>query len=160
MVRQDAWEESTRSCDLVVVTCSDWRIWEEDLRQHLGWAPEGERRFDLLAFPGSVHDLVHGGEEVRTIIFGWMDKLVSYHLPETVLLIPHMHCAVYHAGHAFADDEQERQHLEKDIGAARELIVARYPRVTVLGYIAEIDRDARRLTGLSQTRFSVPPPIS
>lgn len=154
----DVIEENARSCDCVVLTCCDYRIWEEELRVHLARAHDARLRYDLLAVPGAIHRLVHGPEHKGLSLLEDLDLLISVHNPETVVVIPHMHCAVYHAARRFRDEEDERETLVGDIAQAQEVLLARFPRVRVQGYIAEIDLPQARLSRISRTRFSVPPP--
>lgn len=157
VTQEDIVEEHARSCEYIVLTCCDFRIWEEELRRHLAHYQAEHHSYDLIAVPGATHRLVHGPEHKRQALFEDLDLLISVHNPETVVLIPHTHCAVYHASRSFACAEEEREALTDDIAAAYDLLTARFPRIAVQGYIAQIDPQQRRMSGITRTRFSIPP---
>lgn len=150
-------ERHALSCDMVVVICCDWRIWEADLRSHLDRWRADRARYDLLTVPGGIHRLVHGPEHRSRTLLEDLDGLVAQGMPETIVMIQHTHCAVYRQERPDMDEAEEQEWLIDDIGEAWGMLDRRYPRISVQGYIAEVDVHAGRMRGLKHTRYSIPP---
>lgn len=132
-------EAIARTCDLTVVTCIDHRLHgtgrlHDALTREFG----SDVRYDFIALPGAIHRLVNEGTARREEFLGDLAFSIDLHDPETLVLVPHMECGVYHEQHAFSSLFEELSHLHGDFLAVCDLLRGRFPNLTVRGFVARI----------------------
>ncbi len=128
-------EHLALACDLTVIACMDFRLWNGTLERELHFVYGESATFDLLTPPGACHRLVRETGELREQLLDDLGMSVSLHQHETVAIVQHTDCGRY-SYMAFESEEIERVTLAQDIHAAARVIRRRYPNVTVEGFIA------------------------
>lgn len=139
-------------------------------------------KYDLLTAPGGCYRLVHEAEQPRVLRDGgegWegvteeytpqpddrssvvlddLGVLVGWCRSDTVVLVQHDGCRRYHAAMAFESSAAEYRVLVQDLKAAAQIIRGCFPKLHVLGYVAQIDA-ALGTTGLTKVHDSLDPAL-
>lgn len=132
-------EQLAHACDLMVLTCIDYRLQTNDsqmiwLRRLYG----NDRSFDLVTVPGSCHRLVREPASARSQLLDDIGVSVDLHQPERIAIVQHENCGRYHKSMNFPGWERERGILEMDLNQAVPHLHARFPNLEVHGLIARL----------------------
>lgn len=109
-------------CDALVVCCIDWRF-QKYLRQFTDEKMPG-KTFDLVGLAGATKNL--------ETIMSQVDISVRLHQIKEIILIHHEDCGAY-------GTESTLENHARDSRKAREVILARYPDLSVQLYYLHLD---------------------
>ncbi len=129
----------------LVINCMDFRLqaplveWAE--KMGLGG------RYDLLSVAGSAKDLA--GHIHREFLLKSVGVAVDLHKADEIHILHHEDCGAYGGKAAFASDEEESAVHRRDMEAARETILGRYPAVKVKLHYFKLTDSGPLATGLS-----------
>lgn len=115
-------------CDVLVVTCKDYRFqryFDEWIRDHIGYG-----NFDRVSYAGGVQNW--------ELIFGTVELAHTLHNINRVVFINHENCGAYGAA-----STPERH--AADLREARAATVTRFPHFTVDLYYAKLDGSFERI---------------
>lgn len=135
---------SNAVCRALVISCSDFRFVsaQRQARLDLGL----ENAYDLLARPGGVRQLVQPLSEAgRETIYEEIALLHRLHGFERILLMNHMTCGAYaDVWESGREADVHREHLLR----AKEILLGRYPGMSVEPYLSVIIDDAAVVTAV------------
>ena len=109
-------------CDALVVSCIDFRF-QKYIRTFLD-KNLADKTFDYVGFAG-------GSKDIDTIM-GQLKISVDLHTINQVVLMNHEECGAYGA-------ESTPERHAKDLKHAREIILAKYPQLTIQTYYLHLD---------------------
>lgn len=128
---------SEANCRALVISCSDFRFVsaQRQARLDLGL----ENAYDLVARPGGVRQIVlPTSEAARVTMEEEIALLYDLHDFQRILLMNHMNCGMYQdLASSQIEESVHREHL----GAAREILAARYPGLAIETYLSTIVGD-------------------
>lgn len=120
-------------CKFAVVTCEDFRLHQRKYGGNIigRFIQSLGEDCDLITRGGCIQDLVRPKPGFADSLFRDLEVSVKLHHAEKIYLIGHEDCGAY--GHfQFAAREVELAQHFADLQAAKQLIEARFPGVTVV----------------------------
>lgn len=123
------------SCEAVVLSCIDFRFWEETadfVRTELGI-----KSFDFPSLPGAAKAINEcTGEDIS-------EKCISVpcdlHHVKKIVVINHQDCGAYGGSAKFnGDEEMEQKFHEDELKKAKEKILAKYPDKEIILIYAKL----------------------
>ena len=128
----------TDQSHVVVIHCSDPRY--QPHFQYFLYSGLGLNRYGLIAIPGGPEHLSPSerSDALRSQGAAWFDFMSKLMDAERCILIGHADCRWYIANHIESDESRLKDHVRRDLLAAREGIRRRFPNVKVELYFAEI----------------------
>ena len=141
---------------VLVIHCSDPRYqphFQNFVRDGLGLTHYG-----LIAIPGGV-ELLSPSETSDTLRsqgatwFDFMSKLMN---AERCILIGHADCRWYVQSGIEPDEGRLKEHVTRDLDAARDEICRRFPGVNVELYFAELEEQRASFTALAEPALTSP----
>ena len=140
-------DQERRRCTHLLFTCSDYRLHgSENLARYIPSILDTAGGYDVIAVPGANFGLLHGDEAEQQLIMGWLSLLVDLHASETILLVPHLNCARYHAAGTMSREEDAT--LVTDLRRTKALLRERFPRLVIVTAIARVDET--RMVGIDR----------
>ena len=67
--------------------------------------------------------------------------MIQLHSPETIALIQHEQCGVYHNEFKFVDWQEECEILKQDLQYAKSQLKEEFPGIRVRGFVARFELD-------------------
>jgi hypothetical protein len=129
----------TNQSHVVVIHCSDPRYqphFQDFLHSRLGLTHYG-----LIAIPGGPELLSPSerSDALRSQGAAWFDFMSKLMAAERCILIGHADCRWYVANRIESDESRLKEHVSRDLIAAREEIRRRFPTIDVELYFTEIE---------------------
>lgn len=120
---------SNHQCDAIVVVCIDFRF-QKYIRD---WTDENlkNKTFDLVGYAGSTKD--------TDLILGQIEISVNLHSVKEVHLIHHEECGAY-------GSESNPERHAQDLKKAKELILSKFPGLTVFLYYLHLNGSIDNIT--------------
>jgi hypothetical protein len=140
----------TNQSRVFVIHCSDPRYqphFQDFLHSRLGLTHYG-----LIAIPGGVELLSPSetSDALRDQGGAWFDFMAKLMMAQRCILIGHADCRWYVANRIESDETHLKEHVSRDLIAAREEIRRRFPTVEVELYFAEIEGEHAAFTEVGE----------
>lgn len=125
--------KNIHSCEAVVLTCIDFRFWQETLefvKKELN-----VKVFDFPSLPGSVKAINEGDN----LAIGCISVSAELHYVKKIVLINHQDCGAYGGSAKFnGDDAAEQKFHESELQKAKKKILEKYPGKEVILVYAKL----------------------
>lgn len=131
-------DEKTRWCDALVITCSDFRFTtatQEFLNNRLGL----KGKYDYISIPGSIRNLLDS--KTRDLVLNKFGVSVRLHRVNRVIILAHQDCTGYGGSVAFNESADEFKAISKDLKKARMLMGIKFRHLKVYLYYGTIFYD-------------------
>ena len=134
----------------LAIYCSDWRFTNavEELL-----AAAGHSRLDVMTIPGGpgLFNLYSTGFVEREAARNAAHFLIEGHKIQEVFLIAHQGCGWYQSKMPHQDKEKIEASQEHDLRVAAELLLERYPSLTLRRYLARVKAERVHFHEVSAT---------
>jgi hypothetical protein len=139
---------------VVVIHCSDPRY--QPHFQAFLYSGLELTHYGLIAIPGGPEHLSPSekSDALRSQGAAWFDFMSRLMMAERCILIGHADCRWYIANGIETDETRLKEHVSRDLIAAREGIRRRFPKVQVELYFAEIDGEQASFVELAEPAFT------
>lgn len=125
-------------CEAVVLTCIDFRFWQETVE--FVEKELGIKSFDFPSLPGAAKALNESADQ-NDLAWQCLDVPIKLHAAKKIVIINHADCGAYGGSEKFnGNSAQEQKFHEKELHKAREKILAKYPdKEVILIYVRLVD---------------------
>jgi hypothetical protein len=149
----------TNQSHVVVIHCSDPRY--QPHFQDFLYSGLGLTRYGLIAIPGGPEHLSPSerSDALRSQGAAWFDFMSKLMAAERCILIGHADCRWYIANRIESDESRLKEHVSRDLIAAREEIQRRFPKVRVELYFAEIVGEQSSFVGVAEPPVAAREPV-
>jgi len=139
---------------VVVIHCSDPRY--QPHFQDFLYSGLGLTNYGLIAIPGGPEHLSPSerSDALRSQGAAWFDFMSKLMAAERCILIGHADCRWYIANRIESDESKLKEHVSRDLIAAREAIQRRFPKVRVELYFAEIAGQQASINAVAEPAFT------
>jgi hypothetical protein len=140
----------TSQSHVVVIHCSDPRY--QPHFQDFLYSGLRLSRYGLIAIPGGPEHLSPSerSDALRSQGAAWFDFMSKLMAAERCILIGHADCRWYIANRIESDESRLKEHVSRDLIAAREEIQRRFPNLRVELYFAEIEGEQATFTEVAE----------
>lgn len=126
-------------CQAIFVVCMDFRLQSAYLdfakKNHL------QDNYDLFSVAGTQKVFIE--ENTRQNALKQIKLSNQLHGMTDVYLIAHWDCGAYGGNNAFANDQEQRQTYLEDLQKAKQIILEKFPHLTVHKYLADWNQDKK-----------------
>lgn len=134
--------KDVHSCEAVVLTCIDFRFWNETVE--FVEKELGIKSFDFPSLPGSAKAINESQDE--TFVFGCIDVPVKLHHAKKIVIVNHQDCGAYGGSAKWSGDgEAEQKFHAEELRKAKEKISARHPDKEIILIYARLDEERKNI---------------
>lgn len=127
-------------CKSLLIRCIDFRL-AKSIKNYLE-ANNLLGDCDVLSVAGAIKSLISPNNPGdKDFILGQIDISVSLHQIKEVILVNHTDCGAYGGSSKFTFKKEEREFHVKEMQAAKEIILEKYPTLKIKMVLAEIMPD-------------------
>lgn len=131
------------NCEAVVLTCIDFRFWQETIE-----FVEKELKlvsFDFPSLPGSAKAINECAGE-NDLAFSCVSVPIDLHHAKKVVIVNHQDCGAYGGSKKFAgDSEAEQKFHEEELRKAKEKILKKYSDKEIILVYAKLTDDKENI---------------
>lgn len=129
----------SHNCKALLVVCMDFRLQaacHDFAKEH-----DLVDNYDLFSVAGTQKSFLE--QETKEVALKQVELSHDLHSMTDVYLISHWDCGAYGGSGAFKDDDDQRNTYLTDMQSAKEVILEKYPDITVHKYLANWDAEEK-----------------